>query len=101
MEPKLQTEKLPVMKPIKSSPHAKLSKQQRQQVNDMVRETEDIAIEPIPAWLDQQKFEPILERDFPDLKKIKSFRLEPPAGKGENYTTLLLRANFELELNGK
>ncbi|XP_001980526.3 uncharacterized protein LOC6553968 [Drosophila erecta] len=65
----------------------------------MVQEKEDSAIEQIPAWLDQQIFEPFLDRDFPDLKQIKSFRLEPTAGKGENYTTIIMRANFELELN--
>ncbi|XP_016950795.1 uncharacterized protein LOC108025049 [Drosophila biarmipes] len=54
--------------------------------------------EQLPAWLDQQKFEEFIERDFPDLKKINSYQLEPSAGKGENYTTQLLRANFELEL---
>jgi len=65
----------------------------------MVQGKEDT--EQMPAWLDQQKFEEFIERDFPNLKKIKSFQLEPSAGKGENYTTLLLRANFELELKGK
>ncbi|XP_016932432.4 uncharacterized protein [Drosophila suzukii] len=62
----------------------------------MVQGKEDT--EQLPAWLDQQKFEEFIERDFSNLKKIKSFQLEPSAGKGENYTTLLLRANFELEL---
>ncbi|XP_037711687.1 uncharacterized protein LOC119548482 [Drosophila subpulchrella] len=62
----------------------------------MVQGKEDT--EQLPAWLDQQMFEEFIERDFPNLKKIKSFQLEPSAGKGENYTTLLLRANFELEL---
>ncbi|XP_039494260.1 uncharacterized protein LOC120453569 [Drosophila santomea] len=64
----------------------------------MVQGKEDAAIDQTPAWLDQQKFEPFLDRDFPDLKKIKSFRLDSTAGKGENYTTLILRAHFELEL---
>lgn len=51
--------------------------------------------------VDQHLFRPFLDRDFPDLKNIKDFKLESVGGKGENYTTCLLRAKFELELNGE
>ncbi|XP_017062104.1 uncharacterized protein LOC108102017 [Drosophila ficusphila] len=64
----------------------------------MVQEKKNSSSEELPAWLDQKCFEDFLYLDFPDLKEIKSFSLEPSAGKGENYTTLMLRANFELEL---
>ncbi|KAH8341064.1 hypothetical protein KR067_004656, partial [Drosophila pandora] len=49
--------------------------------------------------VDQNLFRPFLDRDFPELKNIKDFKLESVGGKGENYTTCLLRAKFELELN--
>ncbi|KAH8294588.1 hypothetical protein KR018_000015, partial [Drosophila ironensis] len=49
-------------------------------------------------WVDQHLFEDILDRDFPELKNVKEFKLDSVGGKGENYTTLLLRATFELEL---
>ncbi|XP_001359684.3 uncharacterized protein [Drosophila pseudoobscura] len=53
----------------------------------------------VPEWLDRELFVEFLERDFEDLKSIREFRVEPTGGKGENYTTLLLRANITLELN--
>ncbi|XP_017083557.2 uncharacterized protein LOC108116281 [Drosophila eugracilis] len=65
----------------------------------MVQGKDDSTTEQLPAWLDQEKFVEFIKSDFPDLKEIKSFELEPTGGKGENYTTLLLRANFQLELN--
>ncbi|XP_052837786.1 uncharacterized protein LOC128253436 [Drosophila gunungcola] len=65
----------------------------------MVQSKENFSKDKLPAWLDQQLFKEFLDRDFPNLKTIKSYRLEPSAGKGENYTSLLLRANFELELD--
>ncbi|XP_017033762.1 uncharacterized protein [Drosophila kikkawai] len=64
----------------------------------MVQGKEEGTIEQFPAWLNQELFREYLERDFPDLKTVKSFRLETTGGNGENYTTLLLRAKFELEL---
>ncbi|XP_016980364.1 uncharacterized protein LOC108045513 [Drosophila rhopaloa] len=64
----------------------------------MVRSKENSTKDKLPAWLDQQLFVEFIDRDFPNLKKIKSYRLEPSSGNGENYTSLLLRANFELEL---
>ncbi|KAH8383452.1 hypothetical protein KR009_008705, partial [Drosophila setifemur] len=50
------------------------------------------------AWVKQELFLEILDQDYPGYKSIKEFKLEPVGGKGENYTTLLLRACFELEL---
>ncbi|BFF89022.1 uncharacterized protein DMAD_07871 [Drosophila madeirensis] len=66
----------------------------------MVEANESTAEEQqLPKWMDQELFVEFLESDFADLKSIKEFQVEPTAGKGENYTTLLLRASFTLELN--
>ncbi|KAH8355580.1 hypothetical protein KR200_009072, partial [Drosophila serrata] len=68
------------------------------QVDGMVQGTEESTTDQFPVWMTQELFREFLDRDFPDLKTIKSFQLETTGGKGENYTTLLLRANFKLEL---
>ncbi|KAH8232278.1 hypothetical protein KR032_003286, partial [Drosophila birchii] len=67
-------------------------------VDRMVQGKVDSNAEQFPAWIKPELFREFLDHDFPDLKTIKSFRLETTGGNGENYTTLLLRANFELEL---
>ncbi|KAH8247817.1 hypothetical protein KR038_010471, partial [Drosophila bunnanda] len=68
------------------------------QVDGMVQGKEESTADQFPVWITQELFREFLDRDFPDLKSVKSFQLETTGGKGENYTTLLLRANFELEL---
>ncbi|KAH8359447.1 hypothetical protein KR093_006783 [Drosophila rubida] len=51
-----------------------------------------------PEWLDQNIFEEFLKLDFPNFKSINQFDIEQTCGKGENFTTLVLRVKFVVNL---
>lgn len=55
----------------------------------------------VPTWLKQELFEDVLKKRFPNFRRIKSFK--PVAGlkPGENYSTIMLRLHFEVQLAGK
>lgn len=55
----------------------------------------------LPNWLDEHMFVEFLQRDFKEFKAIKNFKVEPTGGKGENFTTLVVRVKINVELNGK
>lgn len=55
----------------------------------------------LPDWLDQNMFAEFLQRDFENFKTIKQFEVEETCGKGENFTTLVLRVKILVELKGK
>lgn len=62
--------------------------------------TEETSVQ-VPAWLKQDLFEDVLKQRFPKFHSIKSFK--PVAGlkPGENYSTIMLRLYFEVQLEGK
>ncbi|EDW59448.1 uncharacterized protein [Drosophila virilis] len=53
----------------------------------------------LPNWLDEHMFVEFLQRDFKEFKAIKNFKIEPTGGKGENFTTLVVRVKINVELN--
>lgn len=52
----------------------------------------------IPSWITQEYFENIIEQNFPDFVKIKSFSPKSGSAAGENYASVMLRIEFEVEL---
>ncbi|KAH8417165.1 hypothetical protein KR222_005490, partial [Zaprionus bogoriensis] len=59
--------------------------------------TEEISVQ-VPAWLKQELFEDLLKQKFPKFRSIKSFKPVPGLKPGENYSTIMLRLHFEVEL---
>ncbi|KAH8359879.1 hypothetical protein KR093_009301 [Drosophila rubida] len=62
--------------------------------------TEETTVQ-VPTWLKQELFEDVLKKIFPKYSSIKSYK--PVAGlkPGENYSTIMLRLYFEVELEDK
>ncbi|ALC47728.1 CG6908, partial [Drosophila busckii] len=52
----------------------------------------------MPDCLNQSIFVNILQHDHKEFKSIVKFNIEPSGGKGENFTCLVVRAKFVLEL---
>jgi len=64
--------------------------------------SEESGTVPVPSWLKAELFEKLLNEHFGDKYiGIKSFK--PVAGlkPGENYSSIMLRLHFEVELSGK
>lgn len=61
--------------------------------------TEETSVQ-VPAWLEQDLFEDLLKQRFPKLHSIKSFMPVEGLKPGENYSTIMLRLCFEVELEG-
>lgn len=83
-------------------------------VNDTKAETMVVTSDPAPApvepvidsklvpeWIKESYFVEILKENVPNFSKIQSFRLKPALSPGENYATLMLRVNIEVELTDK
>ncbi|KAH8399632.1 hypothetical protein KR215_010152, partial [Drosophila sulfurigaster] len=62
--------------------------------------TEDNNVQ-VPAWLKKELFEDVLQKLFPKYHSIKSYKPEAGLKPGENYSTIMLRLHFEVELEGE
>lgn len=54
----------------------------------------------IPTWVEALIFEPTLNDITPDFKQIKEFKVNKALSAGENYNTLVLHLEINVELNG-
>ncbi|XP_037951186.1 uncharacterized protein LOC119681945 [Teleopsis dalmanni] len=52
----------------------------------------------VPAWVKAELFEDFLKQTIPDFKGIKNFKAYPALAAGENYATVVLRIEIEMEL---
>lgn len=52
-----------------------------------------------PEWLVSDIFLEFLEKDFPNIEKIKAFQVTSAVPTGENFLTILLRVKLEVELD--
>lgn len=52
----------------------------------------------VPEWLTAEIFDGVLEKNFPAYQNIRSFKAFPGLAAGENYATLMLRVEIEMEL---
>ncbi|XP_054725339.1 uncharacterized protein LOC129235496 [Anastrepha obliqua] len=51
-----------------------------------------------PKWLTAELFEKLLKDTVANYKSIKSFEAKPALAAGENYATIMLRVNIDIEL---
>ncbi|XP_060648430.1 uncharacterized protein LOC132786061 isoform X1 [Drosophila nasuta] len=58
----------------------------------------DESAAPLPVWLKEELFEDLLKKLFPKYLSIKSFKAVPGLKPGENYSTIMLRLHFEVQL---
>ncbi|XP_022222665.2 uncharacterized protein LOC111074245 [Drosophila obscura] len=55
----------------------------------------------IPDWVNSQIFEDLLKRQVKDYKETKSLRASAGVAKGENYATIMLRVELDVETEDK
>lgn len=56
---------------------------------------------PLPEWLKPGIFEPVLKETVKDFKAIRNFRALPGTKPGDNYASIMLRVELDVELKGK
>lgn len=54
----------------------------------------------IPTWIEASLFEPTLKDIVTGFKQIKEFKVNKALSAGENYNTLVLHLEIEVELQG-
>ena len=54
----------------------------------------------IPSWVEASLFEPVFKEIVSDFRQIKTFKAVPALAAGENYATVMLRLEAEIELSG-
>lgn len=54
----------------------------------------------VPEWLQGDLFIDVLRSNVSGFSKIKSFNAKSGSAAGENYATIMLRVNIEVELEG-
>ena len=55
----------------------------------------------IPEWIKEEYFQDILQKDHPNFKRIVKFAVIAATGPGENYTSIMVRVNIDIELKSK
>lgn len=54
----------------------------------------------VPQWLQADLFLDVLRDTVKGFSKVKSFNAKSGSAAGENYATIMLRVNIEVELEG-
>ena len=54
----------------------------------------------MPNWIEAKLFENILQENVEGFKNIKEFVVKPGTAAGENYATIILKVEIEVELKG-
>lgn len=54
----------------------------------------------VPDWVQAEKFVDVLKESVKGFSKIKSFKANSGSAAGENYSTVMLRLNIDVELEG-
>lgn len=54
----------------------------------------------IPEWLTSEVFKDLLKHEEKDFKKIKCLRVKAGVPSGENYATIMLRVELDIENKG-
>lgn len=55
----------------------------------------------VPDWLTQESFVDILRKNVPDFKSIKTFSVSPATAAGDNYLSVILKVDINIELEGE
>ncbi|XP_033239795.1 uncharacterized protein [Drosophila pseudoobscura] len=59
-----------------------------------------MAASKVPDWINAEIFEDVLKSTVPGYSKVKTFKADSGSAAGENYATIMLRVNIEVELEG-
>ncbi|KAH8359883.1 hypothetical protein KR093_009297 [Drosophila rubida] len=60
--------------------------------------TSEVPVTKVPDWVTAEMFTDVLKESVEGFSKIKSFKAESGSAAGENYVTIMLRVNIEVEL---
>jgi len=60
-----------------------------------------MATSKIPDWITAELFEDVLKANVEGYSKVKTFKADIGSAAGENYATIMLRVNIDVELQGK
>lgn len=55
----------------------------------------------VPDWVQGELFIDVLKDTVKGFSEIKSFKAESGSAAGENYATIMLRVNIQVQLEGK
>lgn len=55
----------------------------------------------IPDWVKPEAFEDLLRQKVKDYKETKSLRAKAGVAPGENYATIMLRVELDVETKGQ
>lgn len=55
---------------------------------------------PMPTWIESSLFENLAKDCVKDFCGIRKFEVKPGSAAGENYATLMLKVDIEVELKG-
>lgn len=55
---------------------------------------------PLPSWIEASLFESVFREIHPDYQQTKNFKVKPAMAAGENYATVMLKVEAEVELKG-
>jgi len=55
----------------------------------------------IPKWINEEYFLQVLQKDEPEYKKILNFKPVAAIPPGENFTSIMLRIHFDLQMKGE
>jgi len=59
-----------------------------------------MAASKIPDWVNADLFEDVLKFTVEGYSKVRNFKAESGSAAGDNYATIMLRVNIEVELQG-
>ncbi|EDW15823.2 uncharacterized protein Dmoj_GI22565 [Drosophila mojavensis] len=62
--------------------------------------TNDTSVE-IPEWVKAELFEQLLKDTLKDFRNIRSFKAMPGTKPGDNYATVMLRIELEVQLKAQ
>ncbi|XP_075148815.1 uncharacterized protein LOC142222522 [Haematobia irritans] len=62
-------------------------------------DTNQTAASVVPKWIEASLFEGALKKAESQFKTIKEFKIGPALAPGENYVSIMLRADFVIQLN--
>lgn len=55
----------------------------------------------VPDWVKPDVFEDLLKKQVPDFKETKALRAKAALSAGENYATVMLRVELDVETKGE
>lgn len=54
-----------------------------------------------PQWVNEELFIDVVRADCENYQKIRKFNVSPATKAGDNYSSIMLKVDIEIELTGK